>query len=65
MNKWLILTLLIGITACSNRAVYENILIHQRSECVKEPPPRYEDCLERVNTSYEEYERNRKELLEN
>lgn len=65
MNKWLILAVSLGLTACSNKAVYENIRIHQRNECLKEPLSRYEECLERVNMSYEEYESGRKEILEN
>lgn len=64
MNKLTILMVLLGATACSNRAVYENMRIHQRNECLKEPSPRYEECIERENKSYEEYRRERKEALE-
>ncbi len=64
MNRLLILLLLLGIAACSNRAIYDNMRIHQRNECLKEPPSRHEECMEHANKSYEEYERERRELLE-
>lgn len=65
MNKLLVMLLIVGLTACSNRAVYENIRIHQTNECLKVPPARYGECLESVNKPYDEYERERKEILEN
>ncbi len=64
MNKLLILMMLLGIVACSNRAVYENMRMHQRNECLKEPQPSYEECIEGTDQSYEEYQRERKEALE-
>ena len=64
MRKLLILIALVGITACSNRAVYDNVRIHQRNECLEEPPSRYEECLERVNKPYKVYQREREEALE-
>lgn len=64
MSRLLILLLLVGVAACSNRAVYENIQIHQRNECMKQPSGPYEECLERVNPPYEEYRREREEMLE-
>lgn len=64
MNKLLIITVLLGLAGCSNRAVYENMRIHERNECFKEPPSLYEECLERVNKPFDRYERERKELLE-
>jgi hypothetical protein len=64
MNKLLVLMIVLGVTACGNREVYENILINQRNECLKEPSSRQEECLERANKSYEEYQRERKEVLE-
>jgi hypothetical protein len=64
MNKLMILMVLLAVTGCSNRAVYENIRIHQRNECLKELPSRYEECIEPPNKSFEEYQRERKEVLE-
>lgn len=64
MNKLSILVLLLLVTACSNRAVYENMHIHQRNECLKVQPSVYEECMEGQNKSYEEYQREREEALE-
>ena len=51
-------------TGCTNKAIYDNIRANQRNECLNEPPPTYFECIEGTNKSYEEYERERKELLE-
>lgn len=59
MNILLIMLLVIGVIGCSNKTVYENIRINQRNECIKEPPPAYDECIERTNKSYEEYQRER------
>lgn len=65
MKRFLILLFLVfSIAGCSNKAVYDNMRIHQRNECEKQPPPTYSECIERTNKSYEEYERERKEALE-
>lgn len=64
MKKLLVLIVLLGVTACSNRAVYENVRLHQRNECLQEPAPRYEECLERVNKPYNDYKRERKAMSE-
>jgi len=64
MNRLLILLVLLGMTACSNRAIYESTRIQQRNDCLKEPPPLYEECVERTNKTFEEYRREREEALE-
>ncbi len=62
MNKTWFLVAVLFLAGCSNKAVYEHIQINNRSACNKVPPPQYEECIERTNKSYEEYERERKEL---
>lgn len=59
-----ILLIAFSLVGCSNRAVYENIQINQRNDCVKVPPPEYDACMERANKSYGEYERERREVVE-
>lgn len=65
MNKLSILTMLLVVTACSNKAVYENFRIQQRNECLMGPPSGYEECMEDQSKSYEEYQRELEEVLEN
>lgn len=48
---------------CSNKAVYENIQLHNRQQCSKLPPSQYDDCIEGTDKSYDEYERERKESM--
>ena len=64
MSKLLIVFVMFGITGCSNKAMYDNFRLYERGECVKEPPPTYFECVERASKSYEEYERERKEISE-
>lgn len=64
INKVLIVLIVLGLTGCSNKAMYDNIQLHQRNECREEPPAAYFECIERTNKSYEDYQRERKELLE-
>ena len=50
------------LTACSNKAVYDNIRLHERRECLKEASTSYSECIEQTDKSYEEYERERNSL---
>lgn len=63
MNKLLIILVIFSIAGCSNKAIYEKFRLDERNNCAKEPQPIYLDCIERTNQSYEEYERERKELI--
>lgn len=56
--------LLVLLAGCSNRAVYENIQINQRQACLNVPPPEYDACMARVSQPYEDYERERREAIE-
>ena len=60
---FLALIVIFVIGACSNRAIYNNFQINNRNDCAKQPESQYEECMERSNMSYEEYERKRKEPL--
>jgi PBP1b-binding outer membrane lipoprotein LpoB len=59
---WTVFLVLI-ITGCSNKAVYDNIRHSNRQACANVPPPQYEECLDRSGKPYEEYERERKEVV--
>lgn len=63
MNKCHILFLLLGLPACSNRAIYENMQIQQRNDCRKEAPQDYAACIKRTDMLYEEYLRERNAVL--
>lgn len=60
---WLLPTVLL-LSACSNKAVYDNVKWNNQLECLKLPPAQYDECMERSNKSYEEYESERQETLE-
>ncbi|MDO3385674.1 hypothetical protein QWI17_07475 [Gilvimarinus sp. SDUM040013] len=64
MNKrWmLIVAAAMAISACTNKAIYDNVQSDQRWRCQQEPPPAQERCRQQASQSYEEYERERQEL---
>jgi len=51
------------LSACSNRGVYEGIQTGKRNDCLRLPSPQYEECMKDANKSYDEYERERKEAI--
>lgn len=66
MSKLLLVLVTISVTGagCSNKSLYDTFRLVEHGKCVKEPPQAYYECIERTNTPYEEYERERKEISE-
>lgn len=56
--------LLLSATACSNRAMYFNGQTNLRTECHEGPMSQYDECMARTSRSYEEYQRDREEALQ-
>ncbi len=59
----MVLMVMSSVTGCSNKVMYDNLRLNQRQKCVEEPRSTYVECIERTNKSYEEYERERKEII--
>lgn len=53
----------LSLTACSARSTYNSIQISNQNECRRMVGSAYEECMARNSKSYEEYERERQELL--
>lgn len=64
MKKILMILLMSGIAGCGNKAIYDKFRMDERDKCAREPSATYFECIERTNKSYEEYERERKEVSE-
>lgn len=58
------LVLLLCVIGCSNRGVYEGLQTGARNECSKLPSSQYDECMEATETSFDEYERERREVIE-
>jgi hypothetical protein len=54
---------LIILCGCSYRGAYEGIQARNRNECSKLPPSQYDECMRKANKSYDDYERERKEVM--
>lgn len=62
--KYIYVFLILSIVGCSNKGTYEGMQASNRLECSKLPPTQYEECMQNANKTFEEYERERRELLE-
>lgn len=51
------------ITGCTNSGSFESMQLSNRFECSKQPPPLYDECVNRYKESYDQYERERKEAM--
>lgn len=65
MKKVITLVIFCVVAGCSNQQVYENIQQNNKNACTKLPPSQYEECIEKNEKSFEEYERDRKAAIEN
>ena len=54
------LAALLLTVGCSTQQWYEGVKASNRVECMRLPPDRQADCLERIETRYEEYRRQRR-----
>ncbi len=60
-----VILIVVGVStvACSNRGVYDTIQTNNRLDCQTQPLSQQEECRRQAGKSYEEYERERQELL--
>lgn len=58
-----LLLIVISVAGCSNRGIYEDLQNNRRNECLKLLPAERDECLEHVGKPYDEYERERQEVL--
>lgn len=64
MRVILVLVSVFLMSACSNKAVYDDLQINKRRHCLTLPSDEYDDCMAETNKPYNEYERERREALE-
>lgn len=64
--RWVLITTIssLFITGCSNEQVYNAIHAQQKSSCSRQSNTVYQECLNRLNKPYKEYEYERVENLE-
>ncbi len=62
--KFIPLFLVLGfLYACTYRGAFEGIQASNRIECSTLPPAQYDECMQDNDVSYDEYERERKQVL--
>lgn len=61
--KVILLVLVILTAGCSNQAYYSEQQFANRNECYQLPLSQREGCLKKTNKTFDEYDRERKELM--
>ncbi len=56
------LIIFIMLTGCSNKGVYDGIQTSNQLECSKVPSSHYDECMQNVSQTYDEYEREREKI---
>jgi len=64
MKIYLVVFIILLIGACSSRAIYDGFQYSNRNDCTKLLQTQYEECIDRANMPFEEYEMECKEVLE-
>ena len=57
--------LLLALSACSKQQYYEGLKAGRRASCLEYPESEFEDCVDETNTSFEEYKRQREQVIGN
>lgn len=52
------------LAACSNQGAYNSFQESLKQECRRQPPAQQEKCLNDIQDDYQEYRRQRDELLD-
>jgi hypothetical protein len=52
------------LCACSNQAIYDGIQENRRNKCRELPQGQYEKCMAQYEQPYDDYARERREMLD-
>jgi len=63
MKRQYLVVMLLLASGCSNRAIYEGIQAGNRNDCARLPPSQYDACMENASKTYDEYRREREEVM--
>ena len=63
LGRTIILAIFLMGTGCSNEQVYTAIQKNRQLECQKLPPAQYNSCMEEYDQDYEDYKREREEVI--
>ena len=56
--------ILISFSGCTNKELYESIQPkYDKNECRKLPPHQYEECIKTESKSYEDYQKEREDII--
>ena len=59
----LLLSMVIVLAGCTSKGFYEANQVGNRYDCFELPPSEIEECIAKQNKPYEDYEREREEVM--
>ena len=64
-RKWDLIVLVASIVTfgCGNRQLYDIVQTSQRMKCQNLPPREYDACIEKTSATYDQYEKDRGEVI--
>lgn len=64
MKPYLLLQLVLLMAGCSNKAIYETLQTEKLNHCSTLRQSQFDECIQGMEKSFNEYETARKELIE-
>ncbi len=62
-HRWFLLCFGLALVACTSQGAYEGLQSGHRSSCLEYPESEFQNCVDESKTSYQEYQRQRDEIL--
>ncbi len=59
-----LLLVVMALSACTNQQIYSSIQNDQQLKCQQLPPSQYDECMADAGISYEQYKKEREEVLD-
>lgn len=64
MRVIFVISLIVLLSGCSGRQLFDVAQESKRNECRRLPPAQQAECMRDVEPSYEDYQRRRREVIE-
>jgi hypothetical protein len=64
-RKYIVVFLLLITTACTKQQYYEGLKDGHEARCLEYPESEYADCIDETSTGFEEYNKQRQQVIDN
>ena len=63
IRKYSGILLLMTVTACTKQTYFEGLKAGRQAQCLEYPVSEYENCVDEIETGFEEYRTKREEIV--